>query len=195
MIVRHLITSVATIAFCFHASYALPPTESPSLAPTEKPSEVPTAVPTAPTSLPSSMPSNLIQNEDLIDQFTTDLLTATLSGSISAVEKVINEQGLAEATKNNQAYSSLVSAIYHGRASQAEVILSKTEIDINAAGITGNTALMFASMWGQQDSVQFLLDAGADSQLTNNDGDNAVALALKGGHRSVVRLLRDYGAE
>mmetsp|Transcript_42921 Transcript_42921/g.118705 ORF Transcript_42921/g.118705 Transcript_42921/m.118705 type:complete len:142 (+) Transcript_42921:1-426(+) len=140
------------------------------------------------------MPSNLIQNEDLVDSFTTDLLTATLSGSVSAVEKVIIDQGIAEATKNNQAYTSIVSAIFHGRATQAEVILTKTEMNINSAGITGNTPLMFASMWGQLDSVRFLLEAGADTTLTNVDGDNAVSLAAKGGHRSVVRLLRDFGA-
>lgn len=140
------------------------------------------------------MPSNLIENEALVDQFTTDLRTATLSGSISAVEQVIITKGIAEATKNNQAYTSLVSAIYHGRSSQAEVILSKTEMNVNTAGVTGNTALMFASMWGQQESVQFLLDAGAQTTIRNTDGENAISLALKGGHRDVVRLLRDYGA-
>jgi ankyrin repeat protein len=76
----------------------------------------------------------------------------------------------------------------------AEVLLTKTSLPIDHQGRTGNTALMFAAQWGQTASVEYLLKASADVTLTNANGDTALSLAMKNGHRDIAVLLRAYGA-
>lgn len=102
--------------------------------------------------------------------------------------------GIAEATKNNFAYTSLVVSIFHGRTSMAQVLLTNTQMDIDSVGETGNTPLMFAALWGQREAVRLLLEAGADVAVANKHGDTALALAMKAGHREVAVLLREFGA-
>lgn len=75
-----------------------------------------------------------------------------------------------------------------------EVLLRKGEINLNGQGITGNTLLMFASIFGKYDHSDLLVKAGADYTLRNNQGDSALSLAKKGGYREIVKLLRSFGA-
>jgi len=100
-----------------------------------------------------------------------------------------------ELTKSNFAYTSMVAAIFSGNQGIADVILQKTDLAVNSQGVTGNSALMFAAKWGQYDLAEYLLQNAADVTLTNTDGDTALSLAMKGGHRTIVNLLRDFGAE
>lgn len=97
-------------------------------------------------------------------------------------------------TYQAQVYTSLASAIFSGNTNVAEVLLTKTSLPIDHQGRTGNTALMFAAQWGQTASVEYLLKASADVTLTNANGDTALSLAMKNGHRDIAVLLRAYGA-
>lgn len=92
-------------------------------------------------------------------------------------------------------YNSLATSIFTGHANVAELLLTKTALPIDFQGRTGNTALMFAAQWGQQASVDYLLKTGADVSVVNAQGDTALSLALKNGHRNVALLLRQYGAQ
>ncbi len=51
------------------------------------------------------------------------------------------------------------------------------------------TALMFAAAEGQAGVVRALLSYGADSGLTDVDGDTALDFAARNGHREVARML------
>jgi len=125
---------------------------------------------------------------------TTDLITAARSGSIAAVEQVLQQLGLEQSTANNAGYTSAVTAIYGGSATLTDVIISRTNTDLNAQGVTGNTMMMWASLWGQLNVVKSLLQQGADLTLKNNDGLTALQLASNGGYRDIVNLLRNSGA-
>jgi len=140
------------------------------------------------------VPSNLIYNENVLDTI-TDLRTATLTGSISAVEEYIAKLDPSSVgTYNAQVYTSLATSIFNGHVNVAEVLLTKTSLPVDFQGVTGNSALMFAAQWGQLEAVDYLLKAAADVALTNASGDTALSLAMKGGHREVAELLRSYGA-
>lgn len=95
---------------------------------------------------------------------------------------------------NSQVYTSLATSIYSGNVNIAQLLLTKTALPIDYAGQTGNTALIFASMWGHVDTVSYLLGSGADVALFNAQGESALSLAMKNGHRDVVLLLRAAGA-
>lgn len=92
-------------------------------------------------------------------------------------------------------YNSLATSIFSGNANIAELLLTKTTLPVDFQGRTGNTALMFAAQWGQLASADYLLKSGADVSVVNAQGDTALSLALKNGHRDVVLLLRKFGAQ
>jgi uncharacterized protein len=58
---------------------------------------------------------------------------------------------------------------------------------------SGDTALMAASENDHPKVVQALLDARADVNAKNNDGQTAFDLATRGGHEDVAEFLRQYG--
>jgi ankyrin repeat protein len=53
---------------------------------------------------------------------------------------------------------------------------------------------MWAAFFGQYSIAETLLQLGADFKVTNKDGDTALSLAGKQGYRTIVNLLRQYGA-
>ena len=108
---------------------------------------------------------------------------------------MIDSMGPAAVRANNFAYTALTTAIFNGHDAAVDVIVSKTEIDLNTAGRTGNTALNWACYFGQYAIAKALLDQGADHSLRNVDGLTPLALASRKGFREIVVLLRKYGAQ
>ena len=158
--------------------------------PTYSPSEIPTGQPT-------SMPSTLSENEEHSEDFSTysdDIIAAAKSGAVSIVADYINEMGVEEATKSNFAYTAVASAILGGYLPIVKTIYDKTNIPVDSVGKSGNTALMWASYYGNIDVVQYLLEKEADFTVSNNNGETALSLARNSGHDDVVLLLRSYGA-
>ena len=175
------------------------PTEVPSEEPTKSPDYgLPTEVPSGvPTGRPTSMPSTLSQNEDRNEDYKTysnDIIAAAKSGSVSIVADFINNMGVEEATKSNFAYTAVATAILGGYLSVVKTIYDKTNISIDSTGKSGNTALMWASYYGNIDIVQYLLENEADFTVTNNNGETALSLARNSGNDDVVLLLRSHGA-
>jgi ankyrin repeat protein len=64
--------------------------------------------------------------------------------------------------------------------------------DVNATDETGWTALMFASVCAQPDSVSALLDRGADINRTDNHGDTALigAAALRYNFQKAAQIVK-----
>ena len=55
-------------------------------------------------------------------------------------------------------------------------------------------ALMVASLKGDPEIVQLLLDAGADVHAVNSNGETALKLASREEHTEVINLLKKAGA-
>ena len=49
--------------------------------------------------------------------------------------------------------------------------------------------LIFASMEGNKDIVEFLIEKGADVNQKDNDGNTALIVASEGGYEEIVELL------
>jgi hypothetical protein len=160
------------------------------------PTGQPTGQPSgSPSTQPTSMPSTTIEgaNSAAVANATTDILAATLTGSVSAVAAVIDAMGPSEVQSNNFAYTAVASAIFNGHSNIVDVIVGKTGMNLNQQGKTGNTLLMWACQFGNFDIVKSFLDMEVDATLTNSDGLTAMQLASKNGFRSIVNLLRSYG--
>lgn len=79
--------------------------------------------------------------------------------------------------KTRQGRSVLMRAAYHGYYPTIVRLLIKAGANVNDADKAGNTALIFAAQQGYLETVQTLLDAGADKKLKNKDGKDALAFA------------------
>ena len=143
---------------------------------------MPTGIPTSqPSGQPTGAPTNLAQstNTELFANATKDLFAASRSGSIEAIETVIEAAAAAKTEVggsggNKVAYSALVTAIFDGSVALADVLVDKAEIPIDDAGVTGNTPLMWSAIFCKTEVMSSLLLQGASVTLTNKDGKNSV---------------------
>ena len=67
--------------------------------------------------------------------------------------------------------------------------------DVNKADYDNRTALMLAVVGGHSAAVNTLLGAGADANVQDNMGSNALVEACRRGHEGLIRLLVDNGAK
>jgi ankyrin repeat protein len=63
--------------------------------------------------------------------------------------------------------------------------------DINEKDIKGMTALMHASILGNENLVQLLLNKNADINIEDNNGMTALMYATKNNHIKIINLLFD----
>jgi uncharacterized protein len=70
-----------------------------------------------------------------------------------------------------------------------------TPINIDAQDVTGRTILMLAAQYGYMEVVQFLLDQGADANLTDHQGETALMKAYRAGHLQVAEMLTNRAAK
>src|ERR1700730_17795209 len=64
--------------------------------------------------------------------------------------------------------------------------------DVNATDQRGCSPLMLASAAGHVETCRILLDAGADVQLRDTDGNDALTVAVTHGRDEVAALLRRF---
>lgn len=65
---------------------------------------------------------------------------------------------------------------------------------LNMQDQLGNTALMLAVMENAKNVVALLLEKGADLSFKNQEGQDALALAIKHGHTHIIQILSHYQA-
>lgn len=138
----------------------------------------------------------MVENAVNLAEDTVDLLVAAQSGSVSAVQYVIDNTPEQTLVATNLAFTSTVEAIFRGSQGLLEVLTSKIpSFDVNKQSYDGMTPLMFASLFNQYKAVQYLLKSkSADYTLQNKDGDTALSLAKKKGFKNIVLLLQENGA-
>ncbi len=101
--------------------------------------------------------------------------------------------------------NSLMNVINFGRQDQEKSsimmmnLLIENGININFQGVTGDTALMYASGWGvvtkNPERARILLDKGAKVNLQNKKGETALMMASYRGHVETSKLLIERGAD
>lgn len=67
--------------------------------------------------------------------------------------------------------------------------------DINSIDKWGNSALIYAiKYYNTYDKIKLLIDAGADVNIINNDGINALNIAIEFSSNDIIRLLIEHHA-
>ncbi|KAJ6652161.1 hypothetical protein lerEdw1_013145, partial [Lerista edwardsae] len=96
----------------------------------------------------------------------------------------------AKASQSGQ--TALMLAVSHGRQEMVEALLA-CGADINLQDEEGFTSLMRACEHGQAGTVRLLLAQQACNTSTiNNDGNNAISIALEAGHHNLAPLISTY---
>ncbi len=147
-------------------------------------------------------------------QAETVLMKASRDGNVDAV-KVLLEHGAEVNVKENfrgqtavmwasaEGHADIVQLLAaHGadlniRSYDRDPTLPKMEAGTPNAPIArgGLTALLFAARQGEIDAVSALLDAKADINAVDSDGNNALTLSILNTHYDLTQLLIDRGAD
>lgn len=109
----------------------------------------------------------------------TALLEAAAQGSPEMLKALLAKGADPNIVENQNQRSPLMEAAAHGPSQAVEILarLKKPPIDLNLQDKDGHTALMEAIGRGDVKSVKALLQAGARTDIQDNDGDTALSLA------------------
>ncbi|UOE57728.1 ankyrin repeat domain-containing protein [Cytobacillus oceanisediminis] len=114
--------------------------------------------------------------------------------------KLTIEAGADPAIMNRYGGTALIPASEHGHIDAIKELLTKTDIDVNHVNDLGWTALLEAIILNdgnviQQQTVQLLIDGGADVNIP--DGNNVTPLqhAREKGFKEIERILLTAGAK
>lgn len=152
---------------------------------------------------------------------TDDLFAAIDAGDADQVEALIGADPSLAASRDGDAVSAVMHALYHAQRPIAELLAGRLPaVDVfEAAGLgrdadlgtllasdaslaaawsaDGFTALHFAAFFGGGGAARVLLDAGADPNLRSRNALEVMPIhsAVAGGHRDVAIALLEAGAD
>lgn len=117
----------------------------------------------------------------------TPLMIAALRGHVGAVRALIAR----EADVNKTGWTPLHYAATGNQPQQPEIIalLLEHHAFIDAESPNGTTPLMMAAHYGTRESVQLLLQEGADPSLKNRLGLTAADFALRASRKDIADLI------
>ncbi|KGA00790.1 hypothetical protein KP05_17100 [Cobetia amphilecti] len=79
---------------------------------------------------------------------------------------------------------------FRGFDETAKWLLANTDCDVDHRNYSGQTALMMASLFGNEDIIKLLLQAGADPSIQDARGNTAQSLAAAQGLSRIVTLVK-----
>ncbi|HTW65669.1 MAG TPA: ankyrin repeat domain-containing protein [Bryobacteraceae bacterium] len=147
-------------------------------------------------------------------QAETVLMKASRDGNVDAVKALLDHDAEVNAKENFRGQTALMWAAAEGHADIVKMLAAKgADLDVRSydrdtkspkmeAGTPsapiargGLTALLFAARQGQIDAARALLDAKANINAVDSDGNNALVLAVLNSHYDLAQFLLDRGAD
>ncbi|KAK4235549.1 ankyrin repeat-containing domain protein, partial [Achaetomium macrosporum] len=117
---------------------------------------------------------------------------AAKAGDVRCIERLMHE-GIKPDTKNIRGETPLWIAARHGHEAVVEALAQRTDVDVNSLSIAGRSPLFWPSSYGNERVVAILLEAGADPDLMDENGDTAVTIARRNGHERIAKMLEQSG--
>ncbi|CAM4022867.1 ankyrin repeat domain-containing protein [Rahnella bruchi] len=114
----------------------------------------------------------------------TLLILATYHGQYDTAKYLLS-QGADPSLLDNHGRSALMGAAYKGDINAAKVILSDPRTNINQQNEVGQTAAMYAALFGHKAFLTYMLKQGADLSLSDKQGNSAATLAKQQGNTSL----------
>ncbi|KAL8797401.1 MAG: hypothetical protein Q9195_000556 [Heterodermia aff. obscurata] len=120
------------------------------------------------------------------------LMLAALKGYDSLVTQIIRLPGIRLNEKDVLGNTALALAATGDQLGIVTTLLERVEI--NTPNAIGSTPLIIAAQGGKLEMVEQMLKKGADHEVQNHDGHNALSKAILHGHDRVVQVLLNHAA-
>ena len=124
----------------------------------------------------------------------TALISSAARGDLQ-VSSFLVERGADVNAKDHKGYTALIHAIEARYEDVEKILLNHPQLDPNARGLNGVTALSKYVWREQKYAVEKLLERGADVNAQDNDGDAPLHGAAQSGNVEILDLLLDKGAD
>ncbi|WHY95300.1 ankyrin repeat domain-containing protein [Peribacillus simplex] len=133
------------------------------------------------------------------DMKNSPFLYAGAEGYVDILKLAI-EAGADPSITNRYGGTALIPASEHGYVEVIKELLTKTDIDVNHVNDLGWTALLEAIILNngdgkQQETVQLLVDHGADVTIPDNGGMSPLQHAREKGFKEIEQILLSAGAK
>ncbi|KAF2940661.1 hypothetical protein DAI22_03g290800 [Oryza sativa Japonica Group] len=127
------------------------------------------------------------------------LLEAVAEGNVRRLKKMVNRMDEKDREKLTDMHIDGIGlmqvAANLGKIEVIRYLVEELGFDVNAGCLCGGaTALGCAALFGEVDTVRYLLDCGADPNKIDETGHVALHCAVKNGHEEVARLLLSSGS-
>ena len=124
-----------------------------------------------------------------------DFYFACCFDRVGEVEGLLAE-GVSPNSTDSDGDPAVVVAARMGSAAALRVLLGAPGLAVDSPHpLSGTTALMAASQYGERECVELLLGGGADPALKDKEGKTALDKAEGNGHAEVAALLRAAAAQ
>ncbi len=117
------------------------------------------------------------------------LHAAVIKGNLSIVQ-LIAEYDRRLLRNEGDPFSFLHLAVENGRKELYDYLLEHDTVGIDLQNEEGQTALSLAAAYGDQETVRYLLEKGADKAIKSKDGMLALDYAKQSDNREIIALLQ-----
>ena len=123
----------------------------------------------------------------------TALILAATHDQLDVVEVLLRDGANLNA-KDMGGYTALLRALEKKNDAIAELLLAQPNLEVNAQGFSGMSALTWYVWRGNERNVQTLLERGANPNLSDADGDTPLHGAAQRGNVKLLEMLLTSGA-
>lgn len=117
---------------------------------------------------------------------------AAKSGDVCCIEQFLHE-GTKPDTKNIRGRMPPWIAAANGHDKVVKVLARRDDVDVNSTLIFGVSPLFWPSSDGKERIVHILMEASANPQLEDEDGDTAITMARRSGFERLAKVLERSG--
>lgn len=119
---------------------------------------------------------------------TAKFYIAAKNGDARSIRTLLDE-GIHPDTANAKGVTPLWISAAQGHTAVVDILIKTGKVNINSRSVSGWSPIFWPSVQGFDRIVAMLIDAGARADFVDEEGQTAISMARKHGHRRIVHLL------